>query len=185
MFLESTESMVKTLHSVRLDEKILEKLNLESKEKRIPLSRIINNILQEHVNLDSDITRGGFVAIRRLVLHQFLHELGEKKLKEIAIRVAEVEGPEILISLRNQIDSVPLLDWVENWIKIAGYQYKHDVTSGIHYYLVNHNMGHKWSVYLSIVWPLIFKKFLGINKINFEIGENTIAFKVAVNPKIR
>ena len=167
--------------SFRIDDSILQKLSHEANQRQISFSKMINIILHDYVDLKSDVSRGGFVGIRRTVLSKLLDGVTNKKMTKIAHHVAEVEGREILLSLRNEIDNIPAFDWLENWFKISGYQYKHDVIdSATHYFLVYHNIGYKWSVYLSHVWGIILKKMLSV-QVEFELTERSISFKVYSN----
>jgi hypothetical protein len=164
--------------SFRIDDIILQKLSHEAKNKQISLNKLINLILHDHVDLESDVSRRGFIGIRRTVLSKLLEGVTDEKMIEIARHVAEVEGKEILLSLKSELNSVSTIDWLENWSKISGYQYRHDtVNPGIHYYLVYHNIGHKWSVYLSHIWGLIFKNMLRV-PVEFELTEHSISFKI-------
>ncbi len=167
--------------SFRMDDIILQKLSHEARQKQISLNRLVHIILHDHVDLKSEISRGGFIGIRRTVLSKLLESATDKKMIEIAHHVAEVEGKEILLSLRSNLDDTSTVDWLENWLKISGYQYKHDIlNSNSHYYLVYHNMGYKWSVYLSHVWGIILKKMFEAVA-EFEVTDHSVSFKISSN----
>ncbi|MDE1762938.1 MAG: hypothetical protein KGH88_01655 [Thaumarchaeota archaeon] len=164
--------------SFRLDNALLQKLSREATQKQISLNKLVNCILHEHTDLQSDISRNGFIGIRRTVLSKLLEETTDKKMIAIARHVANIEGKEILLILKNEFDSVSSLNWLDNWLKISGYQYKHDmINSDTHYYLIYHNMGYKWSVYLSHIWEIILKNLLRVQA-EFELTEHTISFKI-------
>jgi hypothetical protein len=164
--------------SFRLDETVLEKLSWKAGQKQISLNKLINRILHDYVDLESDVSRGGFVGIRRTVLTKLLEETPEKKMIEIGRHVAKVEGKEILLSLKSEFDSVSNVDWLENWLKISGYQYRHEIiNSNAHYYLVYHNIGYKWSIYLESVWGIILKDILKV-EVEFELTNHSVSFMI-------
>ncbi len=164
--------------SFRIDDTVLQKVSNEAKQKQVSLNRMMNIILHDHITLGADVLRSGFISIRRSVLINLLEGVTDKKMIEIARHVVEVEGKEILLSLKNEFDDISIFDWLENWIKISGYQYKHDIiNSEAHYYLVYHNIGYNWSVYLTHVWGMIFKKMLKI-EVEFELTDHSLSFRI-------
>ena len=77
------------------------------------------------------------------------------------------------------------LNFLESWTKISGYAYRHEEINGgqnRHMYVIQHDMGMKWSVYLANLYQLLFDEINEDNKrIEFEKTENTLAFAVNCN----
>jgi hypothetical protein len=56
--------------SFRIDDNVLDKLSHEARQKQISLSRLVNIILHDYADLESDISRSGFVGIKENSLVQ-------------------------------------------------------------------------------------------------------------------
>jgi hypothetical protein len=73
---------------------------------------------------------------------------------------------------------------IETWINISGYLYNHDMedldsSNRLHTFVVQHNMGRKWSLYLSEIYKALFEDF-GIRNIRFDLTNDTLAFEIVV-----
>jgi hypothetical protein len=66
---------------------------------------------------------------------------------------------------------------IETSIRISGYCYKHEVNDGIHRFVLHHDMGRKWSMYISTRYQIVFDR-LGLKRVDFALTDNTVAFKV-------
>jgi hypothetical protein len=85
--------------------------------------------------------------------------------------------------LKKEYDIKSTLDFLAIWIKLSGYLYRHEETNkdgqNMHSYVIQHDMGKKWSIYLANLYQFLFDE-LGENKrrIEFDKTENTLAFTI-------
>lgn len=77
--------------------------------------------------------------------------------------------------LRNEYSLISALDVIETWIEITGYSYRHEVIGSEHIFIVQHDMGIKWSLSLRDHW-FIFEDF-GLARIDFDSSENALSIK--------
>jgi hypothetical protein len=82
--------------------------------------------------------------------------------------------------LINEYNITSALDVIETWIKIAGYSYRHDVRGSEHSYIIHHDMGRKWSLYLREQYRFIFEDF-GLPRIDFDLSESMLSFKANID----
>jgi hypothetical protein len=72
------------------------------------------------------------------------------------------------------------LDFIESWMRVCGYPYHHDVStsnSSIHQFILQHDMGIKWSKYMAEIYKNLFEEF-DIADIRFDLTDNALAFVV-------
>jgi hypothetical protein len=84
--------------------------------------------------------------------------------------------------MKNEYTIKSALDFLESWIKISDYPYRHEETNNgqnKHSYVIQHDMGIKVSLYLATLYQFLFDE-LGQNKrrIEFDKTENTLAFTI-------
>lgn len=87
-----------------------------------------------------------------------------------------------MLLLRDEYDVASTLEVIETWIRISGYQYKHEINddgSDIHRFVIHHNIGRKWSLYISTRYQIVFDQ-LGLKRVDFAPTDNTVAFKVDI-----
>ena len=88
--------------------------------------------------------------------------------------------------MKNEYTIKSALDFLESWIKISGYPYRHEKANNDqkkHSYVIQHDMGMKVSLYLATLCQFLFDE-LGQNKrrIEFDKTENTLAFTIENSP---
>src|SRR5918994_1393133 len=69
------------------------------------------------------------------------------------------------------------LDVIETWIKISGYPYRHEVNYTRHSYVIQHDMGKNWSLYLAELFRYLFEEF-GLKRVEFDLTHNSLDFIV-------
>jgi hypothetical protein len=167
--------------SFRLPRDILYKLRQEAKLKEISVDTLMTQIAKRHTEWYVNASQIGFVSVRKSLIMRLLDEIGDdKKIREIAREVTE-RSSDFLLLLKKQYN-VPIesaLDFIESWIKESGYPYLHDtsgVDQNIHHFVIQHDMGLKWSLYLSEIYRDLFEELFSITAVRFDITDNTVGF---------
>jgi hypothetical protein len=161
----------------RLDVSIIEKLRNEAGQRDISLNALTGQILKQHIDWHSNAAKAGFLTVRRGLIVKLLELATESELVRIAEYIAKKETKNFVLMLRNEYNITSALDVVETWIRIAGYPYRHDVAYSKHSYTIHHDMGKKWSIYLSEQYRFLFEDF-GLKRVDFEITDSVISFSV-------
>jgi hypothetical protein len=111
------------------------------------------------------------------LLSKLINRLPEKEISSIAEYIAKNETKDFVLLLRNEYNIESALDVIETWIRISGYPYRHDVSYTRHAYVIQHDMGKNWSLYLAEVYRFLFEDF-GLKKVEFDLTPNTLDFVV-------
>jgi glycerol-3-phosphate responsive antiterminator len=169
----------------RFDDELIKGLRNEAKQKDISTNTLVNQIVKEHLHWHANAPKAGFIAIRRCFVIDALNYLSEQEIVSIAEHVAKTTNKDGILFIENEYSMKSALDFIENWIKMSGYKYRRkEVEDGEHkqMYLIQHDMGIKWSIYLASLYQFLFDE-LRKNKarIEFEKTENMLAFTVDEN----
>jgi hypothetical protein len=177
----SSSNPPKTSESVtlRLDKDILDKLRKEAKEKQVSLNVMMGQITLQHLDWHAYASKAGFIAVTRGTVREMLEKITEKDIVEIAEYVAKKESKEFIIMLKNDYSVTSALQVLDTWLKIVGYSYRHEVRGSEHSYIIQHEMGKKWSLYLKELFRLISEDF-GLPRAAFDVNENMLSFKVDI-----
>jgi hypothetical protein len=167
--------------SFRLPRNMLHKLRQEAKQKEISLDTLMTQIAKQHTEWYVNASQFGFISVRKSLIMKLLDEIrDDEKIKEIAREVARASRDTLLL-LKEQYN-IPMkstLDFIESWIKEAGYPYIHDISGvdqNIHHFVIHQDIGLKWSLYLSEILRNLFEEFFNVTKVHFEITDNIVAF---------
>ena len=163
----------------RLDDIILNKLHREAEQKDISVNTLVSHIIRRHIDWHSNAAKAGFVTVRRGLLIDLINRLPEKEISSVAEYIAKNETKDFVLLLRSEYNIESALDVIETWIKISGYPYRHEANYTRHSYVIQHDMGRNWSIYLAELYRFLFEEF-GLNRVEFDINHNTLAFIVDI-----
>ncbi len=171
---------VKNDATFQINENTLKKLDAESKKEGISRSVLINRILSEHVDWHYLSSKSDFISVRKPLVLKLMKKFSEREIISIAKYVARTTNRDTLLALRQHYDITAALDLIETWLRISGFSYQREISNSTYSYEIRHSMGKKWSLYLSEIFRNGFKEF-GLKKIDFEITENTLSFRLDTN----
>jgi hypothetical protein len=161
----------------RFDSNIVNKLHHEAEQKDISVNTLVSHIIRSHIDWHSNAAKAGFVTVRKGLLSNLINRLTEKEISSVAEYIAKTETKDFVLLLRNEYNIESALDVVETWIKISAYPYRHDVNHSQHAYVIQHDMGKNWSLYLAELYRFLFEEF-GLRRVEFDLNDNTLDFIV-------
>ncbi|HZE77784.1 MAG TPA: hypothetical protein VE089_04465 [Nitrososphaeraceae archaeon] len=168
----------------RINSKVLKNLRREAEQKDISTNTLVNKLIKDHLNWHSNAAKAGFISLRRSFVSKVVKYLPEQEIISLAEYVAKTTNKDSILLMKNEYTIKSALDFLESWIKICGYPYKHKVTNNgqnRHSFIIQHDIGMKVSIYLATLFQSLFEE-LGVNKrIEFDKTEHTLAFTVASN----
>lgn len=163
--------------TLRLDSIILNKLQREAERKDTSVNALVSHIIRRHIDWHSNAAKAGFFTVRRGLLIDLINRLPDKEISSIAEYIAKKETKDFVLLLRNEYNIESALDVIETWIKISGHPYRHEVNYTRHSYLIQHDMGRNWSLYMAEQYRFLFEEF-ELKRVEFDINDNTLDFVV-------
>ena len=153
----------------------------EAEQKDISTNTLVNQIIKDHLNWYSNAAKAGFVAVRRPFVSGALNKLSEQEIISLAEYVAKAANKDAILLIENEYTVKSALDFLEYWIKISGYTYRHQEGNNgekKHSYIIQHDIGIKWSIYLASLYQFLFDELGVKKKIEFDKTANTLAFTI-------
>jgi len=164
--------------SFRVPCDLLSELHEEAERKEISLNTLVTQIMRRHVDWYSFAAYAGFVYVTKGFIMKTLQKISEEDIISIAKYTSEKETKDFVLLLRNQYNARSALDVIETWIRISGYPYRHKIDNTTHSYVIQHDMGRKWSLRLVEIYQFILSEFKMNDEQVFDVGENTLSFSV-------
>jgi len=163
----------------RIESEPLRKLRREAGQKDISTNTLVNQLIKDHLNWHSKAAEAGFISVRRPFISKIIKYLPEQEIISLAdSSVAETIKDSILL-MRNEYTIKSALDFLESWIKISGFPYRHEETENDqnkHSYVIQHDMGMKVSIYLASLFQFVLDELGQKKTIEFDKTESTLAF---------
>ncbi len=156
--------------SFRLGENVLDDLKSEADARRISVNTLVNQILARYTEWGRHADKFGFIPIARPFI---------KSIKDADIvNLASKEGKHILKSLvlfiEAKYDKESLINVIDAWLD-STMPHKHEVINDRHEFVIQHDLGHIWSLYLKNILEELFHD-IG-EKIEFQLTPNALVFK--------
>lgn len=161
----------------RLDSIILDKLRHEAQQKEISINTLVSQIIKQHAEWHSNAAKAGFIPVRKGFLMKLIDRLSEQDIISLAEYIAKSSNKDLVLLLKSKYNIESALEFIESWIRISAYTYRHEVNGTRHLYIIQHDMGRKWSIYLAELYRHLFEE-LETKKVDFDITDNTLSFVV-------
>jgi hypothetical protein len=115
------------------------------------------------------------IPIHRLCLIALLEGYSEEQIKEIAKRFVKVISVQTPLLLRGKYDFEAVLESHRSWLKAAGFQYRYveDAEKNRHTFIVEQDMGRKFSLFAVEYSKLYFESVVA-KEVECSFTDNTI-----------
>lgn len=122
---------------------------MEAGQKQVRLNTLMNQIVKSHVEWHSSAAIAGFIPVRRELIKRLMDPLTEKQIDDLARYVVkDLVGTALLIIVKNR-NTNSVVELLERWLRVSGFDYHLEVEGDHRMYVIQHNMGRKWSYYLA------------------------------------
>lgn len=165
--------------TLRFDGNVLEQLRKEANQKRVSLNTLASQIFMTHTEFSGGAAKAGMISFPKNLLIQLMNRLSEEEVKQLSQEIAKNDMKDMLLILKHQYSVEAFIDLIESWIRICGFPFTHDQSDNTHSFIIQHDMGKRWSVYLAELFRFVFYD-LGTKWSDFQTTDNTITFNIDV-----
>lgn len=165
--------------TLRFDGDLLEDLRRESEHKRISLNTLATQIFRTHAEYGSMAAKAGMVSFHKSLLVRVMERLPEDEIVKLSEYIALNEMRDTVLLMKKRYDAAAFIDFIESWARVSGFEYRHDVSGDTHSFVIQHDMGKRWSLYIANVFKHVFTD-VGAKWADFQTTDNTVTFNVDV-----
>jgi hypothetical protein len=159
--------------TIRVGKETLASIRKEARDRQVSTNTLISQIFLEYIDWHSSAAKAGFIPIRTSILRKMLGKMSEQDIESMAHRVAKGESEDFVLLLRDEYNLASTLDVIERWIRISGYPYKESKVGSVRSFVIQHDLGRKWSVFLSELYKMIFESF-DRGELNVKFTDSTV-----------
>jgi hypothetical protein len=138
---ESTDTI-----TIRVPKALKGKLEKKTKENKITLNLLINQILTKNLNWDEYMTTMGWLQFNPFTVKEIFKALDEKKMIEITKSIA-FEIIDAIKFIYGDVSLNSVIDFLDTWHNSANIPFRRIENGASHQYIVNHKLGKKWSIF--------------------------------------
>ena len=162
--------------SFRIDGSCLDKLHVEAKQNNVALNVLVNQIIKQYLEWHLPCIKSGTMPLLKSVVREILNRVDDDVLSSAGVKIATTEFRQMIMMFRNEFTLPAWIQIFEDWMKMSGFQFTHEIENNSHHIIVRHDMGKKFSFFTKELLKNIFDQFNV--KTNFEITDNVVSILI-------
>lgn len=157
----------------RLPAKLVDELETEAMQKNISQNVLVRQILEKYVKWDRFADKIGMIPIPRGILEA----LGEEMTGEDIDGVIQIMAPlikESVMFMKGKYDLKRCIETLEDYMRASGMNSDHRIEGALHHFIIQHDLGIKWSLFAEQLLKEIFHEFLPNKNMKCQTSEKTV-----------
>jgi len=163
----------------RLPESVVEELETEAMEKNISQNVLVKQILEKYVEWERFTEKIGMIPIPKSIVSMLGEQMEGKDINEILATL----GPlikEAVLFMKGKYDLKRCLEALEDYMRASGMKSDHRIEGDQHHFIIQHDMGMKWSLFTEQLLKEIFHTFEPEKNVRAETTENTVIITIGL-----
>lgn len=165
--------------SYRLPAHVITELETEAMQRKISQNVLVKQILEKYVNWDRFAENIGMVPVPKDVLKT----LGEEMEGDSINKIIDVMIPLVkdwVMFMKGNYDLKRAIEAFEDYMKASGMVSDHRIEGEVHHFIVQHNLGIKWSLFTEMLLKQIFYQFMPNLAVKSRTTPNTAIISSAL-----
>ena len=163
----------------RLPANLVSELQTEAMQKEISQNVLVKQILEKYIHWERFANTIGMIPVPK----DILKTLGEEMKGEEINKAIDVMLPLIkywVMFMKGNYDLKRAIESFEDYMRASGIISDHRIEGGIHHFIIQHNLGMRWSLFTEQLLKQIFHQFLPQTTIKFRTTPNTTIASIAL-----
>jgi hypothetical protein len=157
----------------RFPEWLVEELETESMEKNTSQNVLVRQILEKHVQWDRFAEKIGMIPVPTNILVRLGQEMTGKDIENI-LKVMLPLIKESVLFMKGKYDLKRCIETLEDYMRASGMNSDHRIEGELHHFIVQHDLGIKWSLLTERLFKEIFNEFLPDKNLKCQTTEKTV-----------
>ena len=163
----------------RLPEKLVNELETEASMKSISQNVLVKQILDRYIQWDRFSDKIGMIPVPKKILIALGDELDGRDIDEI-INLMFPMIKDTVMFIKGGYDIKRCIETLEDYMQASGMNSDHRIEGDLHTFLIQHDLGMKWSVFTEQLLKQVFRSFLPDKELNFQTTDSTVILNVSL-----
>lgn len=163
----------------RLPERMVTELDTEAMQRGISQNVLVRQIIEKFLQWDRFASKIALIPVPRKIMETLGVELDGEDIHEI-IKVIKPVIKESVLFMKGKYDLKRCIETLEDYMRASGMVSDHRMEGSIHHFIVQHELGMKWSLFTEQLLKEIFREFLPDQSIKFQTTETTVITSIAL-----
>ena len=165
--------------SYRLPSHVVAELETEAMQRKISQNVLVKQILEKYINWDRFAENIGMIPVPKDVLKT----LGEEMEGDSINKIIDVMIPLVkdwVMFMKGNYDLKRAIEAFEDYMRASGMTSDHRIEGEVHHFIVQHNLGIRWSLFTEMLLKQIFYQFLPDLAVKSRTTPNTAIISSAL-----
>ena len=163
----------------RLTEHLVEELETEAMEQNISQNVLVKQILGKYIEWYRFSEKIGMIPVPKKLLQSLGDNLDGTDIDAIINLIFPIIKDNVMF-MKGGYDLRRCIETLEDYMKASGMKSDHRVEGALHHFIIQHDLGKKWSVFTEQLLTQIFHSFLPDQNLKFQTTDTTVILTVAL-----
>ena len=157
----------------RVPEKIIKILESESTNKKISQNVLVNQIFEKYAKWDRFSEKIGMIPVPKDILQQLGDGMDSNDINMIVDIIKPVIKNNVMF-IKGKYDLKRCIETLEDYIRETGMNSDHRVEGPLHHFIIQHELGMTWSMFVAQLLKEVFHEFLPEKNIKTQTTDATV-----------
>ena len=157
----------------RFPEWLVEELETESTEKNISQNVLVKQILEKYFQWDRFAEKIGMIPVPTNILERLGKEMTGKDIESILNVILPLIKESVLF-MKGKYNLQLCIEALEDYMRASGMKSDHRIEGESHHFIVQHELGIKWSLFSERLLKEIFHEFVPEKNLKCQTTEKTV-----------
>jgi hypothetical protein len=163
----------------RLPLHIVEELETEAMNRNISQNVLAKQILGKFISWDRFADKIGMIPVPRKILEDLGSKMEAKDINTIINTIKPIITNNVMF-IKGKYDLKRCIETLEDYMKASGINSDHRVDGSLHHFVIQHELGFKWSLFTAQLLKEIFHEFLPEQNVKAQTTESTVIVTIAL-----
>ncbi len=163
----------------RLPDNLVSELETEAMEKNISQNVLVKQILEKYIRWDRFAEKMGMIPVPKDILDKLGKEMSGADIENI-LKVMLPMIKESVLFMKGKYDLKRCIETLEDYMKASGMNSDHRIEGEVHHFIVQHELGIKWSLLTERLFKEIFNEFLPDKNLICQTTEKTVIASIVL-----
>ncbi len=163
----------------RLPVKIVEELETEAMQKSISQNVLVRQILEKFIQWDRFSDKIGMIPVPKAILEALGDEMEGKDIDKIIKIIVPIIKKNVMF-IKGDYDLKRCIETLEDYMRASGMISDHRLEGNLHHFIIQHDLGMKWSVFTEQLLKEIFHDFLPEMNLKCKTTDSTVIATIAL-----
>ena len=164
----------------RLPEILINELDGEARQKKISQNVLVKQILEKYIQWDRYSSKMGMIPVPKEILQTLGDNLDGQNIDAI-INILFPVIKNTVMFIKGGFDLERCIETLEQYMRTSGMNSDHRVNGKLHSFIIQHDLGIKWSVFTEQLLTQIFRNFASDKDLKFQTSDSTVILKVVLD----